>query len=488
LPEIGYQTDPGLVTWGSLLAWTHETNADLQWPQSIEVFDRMRREDPQVKSVLRAVTLPILRTDWVIDGAGCRPEVISHVAGDLGVGIKGSASTAPRRMKGRFSFKEFLRLALLELVYGHSIFEQVYSIDDAGLAHIGKLAWRPPRTISDIEIAKDGGLIAVKQKGYSGSLVNGRTLGAAFGEVRIPVERLVVFVNEREGGNWLGESLLRAAYKMATLKDRVLRIQAMTAERNGLGLPVVTSAQPPETDDFEAAVKWLDDQIATNLKLAKEARAGESAGGSLPYGGKLEFVGVTGRLPDTDAPIRYYDEQIARAVLAHFLNLGTETGSWALGSTFANFFTDSLNAVAQHIAEVINQHVIEDLVDNNWGPEEPAPRLVPAAIGEQQQVTAEAIKALIESGAIVPDSTLRAFVRDKFGLPVEEAGNDASEDEVRQLARSIAETAQKVYLATDKPPLRQDEAREIIRRAGAELDGEGPDVSRIAAPKAEEAA
>jgi hypothetical protein len=57
--------------------------------------------------------------------------------------------------------------------------------------------------------------------------------------------------------------------------------------------------------------------------------------------------GCDGTLPSTDEPIRYHDEQIARAVLAHFLNLGTETGSWALGSTFANFFTDSLNAVAR---------------------------------------------------------------------------------------------------------------------------------------------
>ncbi len=55
-------------------------------------------------------------------------------------------------------------------------------------------------------------------------------------------------------------------------------------------------------------------------------------------------------------------------------------------------------------------------------------------------------------------------------------------------ARFAAETAQKVYLATDKPPLRQDEARDLIRAAGADLAGDGPDVSRMAATEAEEAA
>ncbi len=478
MSETGYQVDSTLPGWMNWVAETNEDNPDLQWPKSINVFDRMRREDPQVKSVLRAVTLPIMRTEWAIDGTGCRPEVVAHIAGDLGLPIKGQPPMAPLRTKGRFSFKEFLRLALLSLVYGHSYFEQVYDqTSDPGRTHLAKLAWRPPRTISNIEVARDGGLVAIEQGGLLGS-----------GKVRIKVKDLVAFVHEREGANWLGESLLRSAYKMWILKDRVLRIQALTAERNGLGMPVFTVGEPPE-GDFDQMVEWLDAEIKRGLEIVKQARAGEAAGVSLSKGSTFQFVGVSGKLPDTDKPIRYYDEQIARAVLAHFLNLGTETGSWALGSTFANFFTDSLNAVAQNIADVIQQHVIEDLVDLNWGPNEPAPRLVPAAIGEQQQVTAEAIKGLIESGAVQVDDGLRAYVRDKFGLPVENLLPKTPDDaESRELARFVAEVVQKIYLGTDKPVLRQDEAREIIRRAGADITGDGPDVSRMPSTEAQEAA
>ncbi|AZS46666.1 phage portal protein family protein [Microbacterium oxydans] len=476
MAETGYQVESTLPGWMNWVAETNEENPDLQWPRSINVFDRMRREDPQVKSVLRAVTLPIMRTEWAIDGTGCRPEVVAHIAADLGLPIKGQPPTAPLRTKGRFSFKEFLRLALLSLVYGHSYFEQVYD-QSTGATHLAKLAWRPPRTISNIEVARDGGLVAIEQGGLMGS-----------GKVRIPVDRLVAFVHEREGANWLGESLLRSAYKMWILKDRVLRIQALTAERNGLGMPVFTVGEPPE-GDFDEMVAWLDAEIKRGLEIVKQARAGEAAGVSLSKGSTFQFVGVSGKLPDTDKPIRYYDEQIARAVLAHFLNLGTETGSWALGSTFANFFTDSLNAVAQSMADVIQQHVIEDLVDHNWGPAEPAPRIVPAAIGEQQQITAEAIKVLIESGAVTVDDSLRAYVRDKFGLPVEDLLPSADDDEEsRELAKFIAEVVQKIYLGTDKPVLRQDEARDIIRRAGADITGDGPDVSRMPPTQAEEAA
>lgn len=413
MSEIGYQAE-GLPTWSGMLAETHETNPELVWPNSINVFDRMRREDPQVTSVLRAVTLPIMRTDWVIDPSGARPEVVDDVSSNLGLSVKGEAPVAPVRSRGRFSWTEHLRLALLELPFGHSFFEQVYDTS-SGRARIAKLAWRPPRTISAVNVAADGGLVSIEQHGTAGKTAP-----------TIPVDRLVAYVNEREGSNWLGTSLLRPAYKMWLLKDRILRIQALTAERNGLGIAVYTAAPPPENASIEEIEAWRESEISAGLKIARDSRAGDTAGAALPNGAELDFKGVSGRLPDTDKPIRYYDEQIARAVLAHFLNLGTETGSWALGSTFANFFTDSLNAVAQHIADVTQQHVVEDLVDLNWGSSEPSPRIVPATIGAEHPATAEAIKALIECGAIKPDEALEAHMRSTYSLPVKDTATETA--------------------------------------------------------------
>lgn len=404
--EVGYQVDK-LPGWGAFIE-EHEDNPDLAWPLSLQVFDRMRKEDPQVGSVLRAVTLPIRRTQWMIDPQGARGPVVEHVAADLGLPIKGQTPKAPLRMRDRFSWDEHVRLALLELVFGHSFFEQLYRIDDNGMARLRKLAWRPPRSIEKIKVARDGGLEGIKQHGL---------------DQTIAVQHLVAYVNEREGGNWLGQSLLRTAYKMWLLKDRGLRTQSLTLDRNGLGVPVYTGAEMPESVQNSQTDRdaWLASEQKAGLKVAKEFRSGDAAGAAIPPGAKLELKGVEGRLPDSDKPIRYYDEQIARAVLAHFLNLGTETGSWALGSTFADFFTGSLNAVAQQIADVAQQHVVEDLVDLNWGSAEPAPRIVPTQIGEDQAATAESIKSLIESGAVVPDDELEAYMRARYRLPVKDA-------------------------------------------------------------------
>jgi hypothetical protein len=402
--ELGYQAT-NLASWAYLATEDTETNPDLQWPKSIDVFDKMRREDSQVGSVLKAVTLPIRSAAWMIDPNGARDEVVQLIATDLGLPVKGEEPRAAIRTRGRFSWNEHLRMVLLQLIYGHSFFEQVYEIQD-GRAHLKKLAWRPSRSITKIDVAPDGGLISISQQGDFTK------------DIKIPVDRLVAYVNDREGANWIGQSLLRNAYKNWLLKDRMLRAQALTVERNGLGVPVYTAAEPPADATTEEIEKWNAAEKESGQKLTTGFRAGDAAGASLSYGAKLELMGVTGDLPDTDKPIRYHDEQIARAVLAHFLNLGTQTGSWALGSTFADFFTGSLNALATQIQDTTQQHVVEDLVDANWGPAEPAPRLVFKAIGTEYPPTAEAIKALIEAGAITLDDPLEAYLRATYGLPV----------------------------------------------------------------------
>ncbi|QSZ49401.1 hypothetical protein [Arthrobacter sp. D5-1] len=396
--EFGHATSA--TEWWSEL--DGEETPELRWPHNIEVYDRMRRQDAQVISVLRAMTLPIRRTKWRIDPNGARPEVARQVADDLGLPLVGAENEPVLRTRDRFAWSEHLRLSLLMLPFGHSVFEQQYRIDEAGWARLRKLGWRPPKTISRVDVAPDGGLVAIHQHNAK------KPMG---------VERLVVYVNEREGGNWLGQSILRPAYKDWLLKDRALRVQAQTLDRNGMGIPIYKGAKLPDSVTGEDRITREKQDLDAGLKLAKGIRSGDNSGGSIPNEAELELKGVTGTLPDADKPIRYYDEQIARAVLAHFLNLGTETGSWALGSTFADFFTLSLQTLAMQIADTTTQHVIEDIVDVNWGPNEPAPRLVFEEIGSRHAATAEAIKMLIDCGAIKADQKLDDFLRTVYGLP-----------------------------------------------------------------------
>lgn len=401
--ESGYAATPSAPgSWWQVDLNDLEQSPELRWPENLSVFDAMRRQDAQVGSVLRAVTHPIRRTGWWIDPNGARPEVVQHVARDLGLPVRGEDPTSTRRLRGRFSWSDHLRLALLMLPFGHMAFEQVYSIDEAtGLAHLSKLGPRLPRSIQKFNVARDGGLISILQHPVVGSTK----------PIEIDVSRLVMYVNEREGGNWTGMSLLRMAYKNWLIKDRLLRTQSQSIDRNGMGIPVYTAAGDEDDKKAEAEIKAGQD-------IAESVRAGDNSGTSLPKGSKLELMGVTGALPDADKPIRYHDEQIARAVLAHVLNLGTQTGSWALSDTLESIFTQSLQALAQYVADIATAHIVEDIVDLNWGPDEPAPIIGFDEIGSNQMAMAQAIKMLVDTNALTPDAGLEAFLRLNLKLPV----------------------------------------------------------------------
>lgn len=395
--EVGYVSTGAADYWG---IDPREKNPDLRWPNSIEIYDRMRREDSQVVSVLRAVTHPVRRTPWRIDPAGARPEVVDHVATDLGLPVRGQSETTSLRTRDRFSWPQHLQMALLMLPFGHSIFEQVYRIDEeTGLARLRKLGPRMPETIAKWNVARDGGLVSVEQYAAAASTAT----------ITIPVSRLVVYVHEREGAEWWGQSLLRSAYKPWLLKDRMLRVGAQAVDRNGLGVPVYEGA---ETDNSP-------EKLDAGAEIAQAIRAGDNSGAALPNGAKLRLLGVEGQTVDGMPWVKYYDDQIARSVLAHFLNLGGSrgTGSWALGTTFADFFTQSLQAIGEHIADVANQHIIEDLVDINYGVTEPAPRLVFDEIGSKTASIAGAMKMLVDAGVITPDGNLEKYIRDGLGLP-----------------------------------------------------------------------
>ncbi len=405
-------SEKGSVTTGQQLWWVNleneaEPTPELRWPDSIGVYDQMRRQESQVSSVLRAVTLPIRRTAWSIDGAGCNPDVTRHIATDLGLPILGDESPVNLRQRDRFSWVRHLRLALTMLPFGHAYFEQVYRLD-GDLYRLRKLGWRPPRTISKVDVAADGGLVAIEQ----GAVLGGKG-------VRIGVDRLVAYVLDQEGGNWLGQSLLRPAYKYWLLKDQMLRIGAQTVHRNGMGVPIYTAASQPDDLQPDQAIARMDAELEAGEQIARSLRSGETAGVAIPNGANLRLAGVEGKLADALPWIRYYDEQMAKAALAHFLTLGGDnaTGSYNLAETFETAFVDSIQTIGQDVQDVTNQHVIEDLVDVNYGPNEPAPRLVFEEIGAQHPATAEAIKALVDARVLTPDAALESHVRRTRGLP-----------------------------------------------------------------------
>lgn len=419
LTETGFTNPfPGMLS--AFSQWDQfEQVPELLWPNSIRTYTRMMKEDSRIFSVYSAITMPIRRTPWRIDPNGASDEVTEFVATNLGLPIAGGDDTKPKpRTKDRFSWSKHLHWALQSLQFGHSVFEQVYRIDDNGRACLRKLAPRPSATIAYWDVALDGGLVGITQfpPGSSFGTPLGTTQGYLPGsQLQMPVSRLVVYVRDPDPGQWIGNSILRPAYKHWLLKDELIRIEAVAARRNGVGVPVVTA---PESVS-EAVIGSAD--LEPYLQIAQRFRGGNHAGVALPYGALFELAGVKGAtINDTiRLAVEYHDKQMALAALAHFLNLD-RGGSYALASVQESTFTQGVQTVADMVRDTAQAHVVEDLVDVNWGPDEPCPMLTVDEIGSRQDATAAAIQMLVSAGVLTPSPELEAFERQQMGLPAVE--------------------------------------------------------------------
>lgn len=394
-------TELGAAKAGEASDWyaslVDEKVPELRWPTAYDTYDDMAN-NPQIASVLQAVILPILGAQARIDGTGCKPEITRSIANDLGLPVIGAGAPAVGDLpvEERSLWDEHCEIALEEYCkYGHSFWEQTAEYGTDRFWHLSKLGYRPPRTISKINTARDGGLISIEQS--VGSWVG------KIGPITLDVNRIVVYARGRRGANWRGRSLLRPAYGPYLFNNRAARVEMILAERAGAPLTVYTAADG-ETD------------LTEGKKIATQVRAGQQAGAAVAHGASLKQQGIEGALPDIAAIKRYNDEMIARAVLMHLLNLGTQTGSWALGSTFEDVMRSGITAVAKSFARTATRYIAGDIVAWNW-PGERVPKIVFDEIGAQQGAIVNAIAVLVQANVLKPDEDLEQFLRTALGLP-----------------------------------------------------------------------
>lgn len=368
---------------------------DLQWPQNILEYHRMR-SDAQVQGLWLGMTLPVRRYGYFLEPNGARDEVVEKASKDWNIPIRGQEDQPRGRQQRRFSLKDHIRHVLLAPLYGHMGFEQVGFIGDDGLWHPRKLGVRMPHSIEEIYLDDDGGLKGIRQRGM-GSTRSGR-------QRIIDVNRLVWYPWEREGAQWTGRSMLRGIYKNFLLKDTTLRVGAINIERAG-GVPAVIGPQGALPHELEALAQY-----------AQQFRVGANAGGALPFGSQLVLAQAAGG-DEAVNYIKLQNEEMGRGWLMMFMNLGqATTGSYALGSSLIDYAKASQETVADWICDIFSEHVLEDYVDWNWGVDEPAPLLVYSRTDDRQMPLADLVR-LIDQGAIQLDDELESWIRESYRMP-----------------------------------------------------------------------
>lgn len=425
----------GTVITNGILSNT-DYNSDLVGSRGIEKFDEMRRGDATVRAALQAIFLPILSANWFVQPASDEQRD-KDVADFVHQALFEDMSV---------TWQDTLRQALNYLTFGHYVFEIVYRLREDGRITWKKFSPRLPETIWSWE-TKD------QQPGITQLTPSGH-------EASIPIEKLVILVNEKEGDNWTGQSILRAAYKHWYIKDALYKIDAMAHERQGLGIPVIRFQGTPSEKDLKDAQSLLQ-----NLRANEESHA-------VIEGKKmeLEFLDMkTGGTRNPEFSISHHDRQITKSVLAQFLELGaSKSGSYALSQDQSKLFLLSLEAAARHIAQAFQKYAIRRLVDLNFSVEA-YPTLEFGKIGDKNVAElSTAIQRFVQTGLLTPDPTLENYLRDVTDLPEvpeghrEEAELMATLDDMEQEAMSMGDAMDVEEVDEGDDELAEIEATEIL--------------------------
>lgn len=385
----------GTVIFSGILTDT-EYAKDLQGNKGLVIFEKMRKSDGQVKAALLACEMPYHSAYWDIEPASNSAQdkmIAEFIKENLFDGMT-------------ITWQDVLHHILLMLPFGFSVFEKVFELE-GGLYRWRKLAPRLATTIYKWNVDEAGGLQGVEQRAF---------IGGKYKTVPIPVAKLLVFTNEREGSNFAGVSLLRAAYKHWYYKNTLYAIDGIAAERHGVGLATFmypTAASPESKEKIK--------------EVGQRLHAHERAYVALPKEIDFELKGVSGQLHDILGSIEHHDLQIARSILAQFINLGggKEGGSYALSHDQSGFFLMALQAIGKNICNTINRYGIRQLVDYNWDVKGKYPKLTVSDL-ENFDVSkmADALTKLAQGDFIQPDPAIETELRRRMRLPVKIVGTE----------------------------------------------------------------
>lgn len=386
--EIGSDTALGFSGYFS----SNDYQTLLRGPRRIKEYDEMRLGDATVGAAMLAVKQPILSARWWVD-----PASNSRKDRQIAEWVEEQLMECGTR-----TWQETLTEVLLYLDYGVMPFEIVYEFNKEGMIGLKKISSRWPSTVIKWTITE--------------SKLDGITQQTANGSYEIPMEKMVIFANQKEGGNWEGKSMLRTAWKHWHYKQHFYDMSAVGVERQSVGVPYAKKPIGGATPQDEADVK----EVLENM------RANEKAYVIYPDGWEVGFLDMkAGTTKNPEQLINHHDRAITLAVLAQFLTLGsTSVGSFALSQDQSKLFLLCLEAIANHVRDTFNRYLIKKLVDYNFDTEE-YPKLAYEKIGAVDiNMFTTALQRAIQTGSITPQPEDEEYLRDIMDLPEK---NDAQD-------------------------------------------------------------
>lgn len=390
---------------------------ELRGPRGIKIFREMSENDSTCGAILFAIEMLIRSVKWAV-------KPFSEDAEDQAQADFVESLMDDMEQPWAETIVEILSM----LRYGWSLHEVVYKFrrgdsDDPAQRskhNDGLLGWRkmPIRSQDSMqkwEFSESGDILGMDQ-----------IAPPTYRLVHLPMTKCLLFRTTTHKGNPEGQSILRRAYRPWYMKKHIENIEAVGAERDLAGLPIIWIpehflASDATAEDKKVAAAYK--QIITNLK--RDEQEGIVMPLSYDENGNKEYdltllSNNSRRNFDTGGIVTRYSRDIAMTVLADFIFLGHEkVGSYALSSSKTTMFAQAIGAWLGSISDVINRHEIPRILKLNGMKTDRPPSFIHEDIETMDlKELGDFLTAMTGAGAaLFPDEKLEEHLRLQAGFP-----------------------------------------------------------------------
>lgn len=417
-----------------------EARRELRFPEANRTF-RTMAQDATIASALSLFEMMVSRVEWIVDtGIDPTPE------------MKANAQFLEEVMNDMdHSWRSFIQEVTSAFTYGYCINEKVYRRRtwDNGSAYndnkVGfkKLPVRSQDTINKWLYSDDGrDLIGVQQS--LACITDGtdryQKLLNATGTIDIPRKKFMLFRVDAKRDNPEGNSPLRAAYHAWKYRTVIEEQEAVGVTRDMNGMP--TLYLPPrymsqDATDAEKAIYEYYKNVIRNIQM------NEQSGLILPQAFdpdsrqplfKFELTSTMGgKMYDTDAIIKRWDNKILMVLFADMLKMGQDqVGSYSLAGAKTNIMAMAIEARLQEIQDVLNNDLVKQLFAmNGVNPDVKLPKLIYGDLDEVDlDEFSKAIQRIGSVGGLERDRPVMNKIRDALKIVRRPDDAPVKEDEI----------------------------------------------------------
>lgn len=448
--KLGEQGVLGLRTVNKRIL--EERQEAFRYPRFIGTVNEMRN-NPTVGAAMNVYRMMMSRVKWDVEAP--------KGADEKQIARADAIRTMMEDMSG-MSWSSFIESVIPYLEYGFSVHEIVLrrrltrngSKYNDGLVGLKKLAPRSQETIKGWVFSEDGSdLVAIEQSlEYTENAYRFQSRKNDNGSITIPREKFLLFSASATKGNPEGNSIYKNIYlafkQLSLLQDQEL-IGVAKDIQGILKIEIPPRYLDPNASAEDKAVAVAFQQIIDNYN------AGTQRGLLVP-----RMVDIESKLSlfeyslmeskgaakyDTEGIIRRLQGDILSALSVDILKLGAEgSGSFSLAESKSSVLALAIDYRLREIAEVLNNHLMRTLYEQNgWDTSEMA-KFVYSDIEEiSLEEFSKAVQRFASTGTIELDRPMANRIRALLGVPEKAEDEEVDTDALPTVITGKASAASK---------------------------------------------